>query len=175
MKKLLTLVILFAFAVAPLGAAPDMSTARPGPTPYDRYMGSVMKVLRQLDGPKPSFQKVAALTRKGYSFKYVFDEPYVAPLPEVTEARRQGDCKAKSLWLAARMNDPSVKYVIGKARRTSKISHAWLMWHDGKQWWILDPTNHPDPIPAKSVGPDHYLVTYSYDKHGTYRHRARRM
>jgi len=134
-------------------------------------MHPVHTVLRQLNGSKPSFQKVAALTRQGYSFKYSFDTPYIAPMPNVTEAKRQGDCKAKSLWLAARMNDPSVKYVIGKARRTSKISHAWLMWKYNDRWWILDPTNNPDPIPADRVGPDEYLLTYSYDKSGSYRHR----
>lgn len=170
MKYLLTLVILFTSGASALNAAPDITTARPGSTPYDQYMGSVMHVLRKLDGSKPSFEKVAALTRQGYGFKYSFDTPYVAPLPHITEAKRQGDCKAKSLWLASRMNDPNVRYVIGKARRTSKISHAWLMWNDGRQWWVLDPTNNPNPIPARSVGPNEYLLTYSYDKNGTYRH-----
>lgn len=171
MKRLLTLALTLTATMSPLVAAPDMSSARRGSTPYDRYMHSVNTVLRQLNGSKPTFQKVAALTRQGYSFKYTFDTPYVAPMPHVTEAKREGDCKAKSLWLAARMNDPSVKYVIGKARRTSKISHAWLMWNHNNRWWILDPTNNPNPIPADRVGPDEYLLTYSYDKNGSYRHR----
>ena len=90
----------------------------------------------------------------------------------MTAAKRAGDCKAKSLWLAHEMNDPSVRYVIGKARRSSKISHAWLMWQNEGQWWILDPTNNPKPIPAASVSRDEYLVFYSYDRKGSYRHKS---
>lgn len=113
--------------------------------------------------------------RQGFAFKYVFDAPYLAALPEVTAAKRSGDCKAKSLWLASCMNDRDVRYVIGKARRESKISHAWLMWKKDGKWWILDPTNTPDPIPAESVGPYDYVVFYSYDRNGSYVHPTTRL
>lgn len=170
MKQLLTPLIFLvtaAFAVA----RPDLSNGRPGPTPYDPYRAPVDAVMGHLDGPSPSFATVATLMRQGYAFKYVFDAPYLAQMPQVTAAKRSGDCKAKSLWLASRMNDASnVRYVIGKARRTSRISHAWLMWKNEGRWWILDPTNTPDPIAADSVGPDDYIVNYSYDRSGSYCH-----
>ena len=70
------------------------------------------------------------------------------------------------------MNDADVRYVIGKARRDSKISHAWLMWENKGRWWVLDPTNHPAPIPADSIQPGEYVIHYSYDKHGSYRHKG---
>jgi len=170
MKRLITTALLLAFSSSLLPAAP-VSPGRPGPTPYDQYMRPVSQVLRKLNGETPSFQKVAALTRQGFGFRYVYDTPYVAPLPQVTAARRAGDCKAKSLWLASEMNDPSVRYVIGKARRTSKISHAWLMWKYNDQWWILDPTNNPKPILASQTSVDEYLVLYTYDRSGSYRHQ----
>jgi len=172
MKKLLTSALLLALSCSLLTASPGLPPGRRASTPYDRYMAPVHRVLRSLNGQPPSFEKVAALTRKGYNFRYVYDEPYVAPLPQVTEARRAGDCKAKSLWLANAMNDPSVRYVIGKARRTSKISHAWLMWKYKGQWWILDPTNTPKPIPAASASPDEYIVFYTYDRNGSYKHQT---
>lgn len=170
MKHLLTPLLLLATAALAV-ARPDLSNGRPGPTPYDPYRGPVDAVMQRLNGPSPSFSTVATLMRQGFSFKYVFDAPYLAQMPQVTASRRSGDCKAKSLWLASRMNDGSnLRYVIGKARRTSRISHAWLMWKNEGRWWILDPTNTADPIPADSVGPDDYIVNYSYDKSGSYCH-----
>ena len=167
MKQLLTSAILLltaAFACA----RPDLSNGRPGPTPYDPYCGPVEAVMQHLNGPSPSFNTVAALVRQGYGFRYSFDAPYVAQSPQVTAAKRAGDCKAKSLWLASRMNDcDNVRYVIGKARRTSKISHAWLMWKNEGRWWILDPTNAPEPIPADAVGAGDYVVNYSWDRNGS--------
>ncbi len=171
MKYLAALALLFFTSVAVTYAKPELAYARAGATPYDRYMGSVHTVLRRLDGGKPSLSKVSSLLREGYSFRYVFDTPYVAPMPDETAARRAGDCKGKSLWLADRMNDPSVRYIIGKARRDSAISHAWLMWQSNNRWWILDPTNSSRPIPADRVGPDEYLVSYSYTRNGSYRHQ----
>ncbi|MDD5350940.1 MAG: hypothetical protein PHQ12_12080 [Chthoniobacteraceae bacterium] len=173
MKHLLTATLLFLTATC-VFARPDLSNGRRGPTPYDPYCAPVDAVMRHLDGPAPSFQTVSALVREGYSFRYVFDAPYLAQTPQQTEARHSGDCKAKSLWLASRMNDANVRYVIGKARRTSKISHAWLMWKAQGRWWILDPTNVPTPIPADSVGPDDYIVHYSYDRTGSFCHNTGR-
>lgn len=171
MKQLLTLALLLVTA-AFASARPDLSNGRPGPTPYDPYTRPVDAVLQRLNGDAPRFETVAALVKQGFAFKYVFDAPYLAAMPEVTASKRAGDCKAKSLWLASRMNDRSVKYVIGKARRTSRISHAWLMWKNQGRWWILDPTNAADPIPADAVGQDDYIVYYSYDQTGSYVHNA---
>jgi hypothetical protein len=174
MKQLLTpllLVITAAFAVA----RPDLSNGRPGPTPYDPYNAPVDAVMGHLNGSSPSFATVSALVRQSYNFRYSFDTPYIAQMPAVTGAKRAGDCKAKSLWLASKMNDASnLRYVIGKARSTSKISHAWLMWKNEGRWWILDPTNVPQPIPADSVGAGDYVINYSYDHTGSYRHSSSR-
>jgi len=164
----LVIALLFAACAPLLRATPDLSGGRLGHTPYDRYMKPVTKVLRQLNGAAPDFNRVASLVRTSYGFDYVFDTPYVAATPEETEARHAGDCKAKSLWLAKQMNDRSIRFVIGKARAGSKLSHAWLLWKNGGRWWILDPTNASQPIPADQVSQDEYLVTYSYDRAGSH-------
>jgi transglutaminase-like putative cysteine protease len=143
-----------------------------GATPYEPYMRPVKQVLGALDGNAPSMDRVKGLLKEGKSFRYSFTEPYVAANPSVTARTRSGDCKAKSLWLMNEIGDPSVRYVIGKARRTSKISHAWVMWNDGSRWWILDPTNTSKPIPADKTSRNEYIPLYSYDQKGCYRHAA---
>jgi hypothetical protein len=162
------------FAAASSQAAFDTGTQAPG-TPYEPYMRPVKQVLGSLDGQKASMDKVKQLLRVGYSFRYSFTEPYVAAAPAVTAKTHSGDCKAKSLWLVDQLGDRNVRYVIGKARSTSKISHAWVMWNDGNRWWILDPTNSSRPISADSVGRNEYIPLYSYDCGHAYRHAATTM
>lgn len=164
--------LLLAATSAP--AAFDVGT-RAAATPYEPYMRPVKQVLGSLDGQKASMDRVTKLMKVGYGFRYSFTEPYVAALPEVTAKLRAGDCKAKSLWLVDQMGDRNVRYVIGKARRNSKISHAWVMWNDGRRWWILDPTNTSRPIAAERTGPNEYIPLYSYDSASAYRHAATTM
>jgi hypothetical protein len=114
--------------------------------------------------------RVKELMRVGRGFRYSFSDPYTAAAPSVTASTKSGDCKAKSLWLCDQLGDRDVRYVIGKARRTSHISHAWVMWNDGQRWWILDPTNTNRPIAADAAGKDSYIPLYSWDTNNTYRH-----
>jgi transglutaminase-like putative cysteine protease len=163
--------LLAAQAISP-AAAVDLGTPA-SVSPYEPYMRSVKQVLSALASSGTSMDRVKELMREGRSFRYSFTEPYVAQLPETTARTRTGDCKAKSLWIANEMGDRDhVRYVIGKARRTSKISHAWILWNDGGQWWILDPTNTSRPIAADSVSKNEYIPLYSYDSRHCYRHSA---
>jgi hypothetical protein len=142
-------------------------------TPYDRYMKPVKQVLGNLNGESPSLEKVRQLMSEGRNFRYSFTDPYTAALPQVTSSIRAGDCKAKSLWLASQLNDPSVRYVIGKARSSSRISHAWLMWKHDSRWYILDCTNVREPIAVDRITPSkEYIPQYSYAKNGEYRHAS---
>ena len=165
------LVILLATA-AIAQAAVDLGTPAPA-SPYEPYMRPVKQVLGALPSSGTSMDRVKDLMREGRSFRYSFTEPYVAQLPETTSRTRTGDCKAKSLWIADQIGDRNnLRYVIGKARRTSKISHAWIMWNDGGRWWILDCTNTSRPIPADSISKNEYIPLYSYDARRCYRHSA---
>jgi hypothetical protein len=135
-------------------------------------MSPVKLVLRHLSAEDASMDRVRQLMHEGRAFRYSFTSPYVAATPTVTETTRAGDCKAKALWLADQLNDESVRFVIGKARRTSEMSHAWLLWQHDNQWWILDCTNNWDPIPANRVSSSQYIPYYSFAKNGEYRHQA---
>jgi hypothetical protein len=141
-------------------------------TPYDAYMSPVKQVLTRLASEETSMDRVRALMHEGRAFRYSFTSPYVAATPEVTATTRSGDCKAKALWLADELNDDSVRFVIGKAHRTSQMSHAWLLWQHDNRWWILDCTNNWDPIPADRVSSSQYIPYYSFAKDREYRHRA---
>ena len=152
-------------------AALDLG-ATAGSTPYDPYMRPVKQVLGGLHNSGANMDRVKDLLRTGHGFRYSFTEPYTAQLPSVTASAKAGDCKAKSLWLADQLGDRNVRFVIGKATRTSKISHAWLMWNDGARWWVLDPTNKSNPIAAESTSSDEYIPLYSYDPAHCYRHAA---
>ncbi len=152
-------------------AGVDLGTPA-GFTPYDRYMSPVKHVLGSLHGQTTDLRRVQALLSEGRSFRYAFTDPYTAATPEVTARTHTGDCKAKSLWLMDQLGDSNMRYVIGKARATSKISHAWVMWSDGSNWWILDPTNANRPIPAESTSQNEYIPQYSWSKNGSYRHTA---
>jgi hypothetical protein len=141
-------------------------------TPYDPYLRSVKEVLAALPGESPSLNRVRGLMRHGRNFRYSYTDPYVAADPDVTATRKAGDCKAKSLWLCDRLGDRNVRYVIGKSRRNSPLSHAWVLWkHDGR-WWILDCTNQTQPIAADSISPAEYIPLYSYDRTSAYCHTA---
>jgi hypothetical protein len=120
-------------------------------------------------------ERVRELMRQGRNFRYSFTDPYVAAPPLVTATRKAGDCKAKSLWLCDQLGDENVRYVIGKSRRSAKLSHAWVMWKFDGRWWILDCTNTTRPIAADTVSKDVYIPLYSFDRTAAYRHATTRL
>lgn len=144
-------------------------------TPYDRYMTGARSVFEQADGLSPTLAAACRFVEEGRAFRYVSCDPYRPDSPEVTAERRAGDCKSKALWLYKRLNDPSALYVIGKAEKQSKTSHAWVYWRYEGRWWILDPTTRSTPIAASSVSSSRYVPYYSFSRDGAYRHEATRI
>ena len=171
MKPLLFAIALLATPVLSFAHTLDLGFPA-SDTPYDPYMTPVKQVLTHLTNEEASMQRVKQLMREGRAFRYSFTSPYVAATPDVTAATRSGDCKAKALWLADQLNDQSIRFVIGKARRTSQMSHAWLLWQHANRWYILDCTNNYYPVPADRVSSNQYIPYYSFDKNGEYRHHA---
>jgi hypothetical protein len=168
--RLLLLSLLLAGSHALLA---QVDTGRPaGGTPYDRYHGPVRQVFARCGGTSPTIDEVRAQLRTGRRFRYYFNaaEPYTPQAPEVTESRKQGDCKAKSLWLASKMGDRSARYAVGKAKPGDKMSHAWLMWPNGGTWLYLDPTMEMDVLYADRVTGRKLIVQYSFSGSGTYAH-----
>jgi hypothetical protein len=168
MKAICTLFALLATNLAAL-AELDLGN-RSSYTPYDRYLSPVRTVLGALGKDKPTMEQVKSLMRQGRAFRYKMDDPYRPAMPSETAQTREGDCKDKSLWLCDQLNDPSVRFVIGKTKRGVAMSHAWVMWECEGRWWILDCTLKRDPFPADSVSKDRYVPLYSYSRAGSYRH-----
>jgi hypothetical protein len=164
--------LLFVAVTSLVHAAADISDGYRGPTPYDRYMLPVNNILQHLNGASPDFTRVEELLSTAYGFDYAFEGPYIFATPEETEARRAGDCKAKSLWLAKAMNDPSIRLVVGRASGKSNMYHAWLLWKNSNRWWILDPAKSFSPIPSEQVRQDEYIGSYYYDRTGSYSYTA---
>ena len=141
-------------------------------TPFDKYMGPVRAVHARSGSNSPTLDEVRADFRTARRFQYYFNaaEPYIPQSPAVTEARQQGDCKAKSVWLASKMLDRNTRYVVGKAKLGSKISHAWLLWPNGGEWLFLDPTMEGDVISADQVAGRKLIMRFSYRGSTAYAH-----
>ena len=139
-------------------------------TPYDRYFGSVRSVISSMEPHAASMARVCHLMKVGHSFEYVSRDPYRPDPPKLTEGQHSGDCKSKALWLYDNLADSSALFVIGKAEKSLRTSHAWIYWRCDGRWWILDCTDRADPIAMDSVAPDRYVPYYSFGKLGTYRH-----
>jgi len=171
MKPIILLVSLLVTSGYALLAEVDTGQRTSG-TPYDRYLGPVRQVLGQSGGDSPTIDEVRAQIRTARRFRYFYNkaEPYTPQAPEVTEARQQGDCKAKSLWLASKMKDRSVRYAMGKAKPGDKLSHAWLLWSNGGEWLFLDPTMEYDVVFADRVTGKKLIVLYSISGSGAYKH-----
>ena len=141
-------------------------------TPYDRYFTSVRSVIASMEAHPTYMAKVCHLMKIGHSFDYVSRDPYRPDPPKLTEIQRAGDCKSKALWLYDNLADAGALFVIGKAEKSLRTSHAWVYWRCDGRWWILDCTDRADPIAMDSVSPDRYVPYYSFGKLGTYRHPA---
>ena len=172
-RLFLNLFSLLCLATASLGAG--LVHGEPGSTPYDSYLSPVKAVLARLDGTQPELDTVRELMHQGHSFAYTFTNPYVATIPEATARTRSGDCKDKALWLASKINDPTIQFVIGKASSSSKISHAWLLWQSRSRWFILDCTNQSSPVALEKVSSKEYIPYYSITRDGSYRYPAARL
>src|SRR5690242_8709064 len=109
--------------------------------------------MSSLGSNSPQMDLVEQYVRTGCSFRYYLKDPYVPQTLAETEATRAGDCKAKSLWVAGKMDDRTLRFVVGRARAESGMLHAWLLWKDPSGWWILDATKFSTPLEVSRLGP----------------------
>jgi hypothetical protein len=168
------LVIVFGVLAFPIHAHAQLDLGSPtSRTPYDAYMGPMWTVLRQLNG-KADMETVKRYVRQGRGFHYSYNkkQPYMPQTPEETEAQQAGDCKAKSLWLASKMDDPGVRFVVGKAKLGQDLSHAWLIWNGPEGWMILDATLYSAPLSAARIRSNEFVPIYSYAPGGKYAHNV---
>jgi hypothetical protein len=141
-------------------------------TPYDRYNGPVRQVFGNCGAATVSVETVRSQLRTARRFRYYYDpaNPYEPALPEVTEAKRAGDCKAKALWLAQKMGDSRARYVVGKIDPNARLGHAWLLWPKSGTWYAVDPTNETDLLLAERIVGRKLFPHYSYNGQGAFVH-----
>ena len=143
-------------------------------TPYDAYMGPMYTVFGHLGEGQPDMAVVESLMREGRGFRYYFNsaQPYVPQAPEDTDKIHAGDCKAKSLWLAYKMDTRKIRFMIGKFRSTSTCSHAWLLWNGPNGWLVLDATNYSQPLGPGQVSATQFIPQYCYTTGGKFSYAA---
>jgi hypothetical protein len=143
-----------------------------GKTPYDPYLGPMWSVFGKLGGAQPDPAQVEQWVAEGRAFRYSFSKskPYVPQTPEETASTRSGDCKAKSLWLADKIDSKKVRFVIGKFKRGAAQSHAWLIWNGPTGWLILDATMFSRSLDPARVSQNEFIPIYSYAPGGKYNH-----
>ncbi len=169
MKKSKALIAAALFITGEFISAQDLGKPT-GSTPFDTYFGPMRSVLSSLGNNHPDLPEVAGYVKTGRGFRYYMKDPLVPQTPAETESSRAGDCKAKSLWVSYKMDDRSVRFVVGRARPSSGMNHAWLLWKGPSGWLILDPTLLSAPIDANRVGPGEFVARYSYSAGGKYIH-----
>lgn len=174
MKQILlnTLTAVLGISAASLHGG-EIDLGRPVPnTPYDQYNGPVRQVFARFGSSSVSVEEARSYLRTARRFRYYFDtsNPYKPQLPEITELKRQGDCKAKSLWLAQKMGDSGSRYTIGRASAGARMSHAWLLWHKSGTWYVLDPTMESDVLFAEKIAGRKLFPQYSYNRSGSFIH-----
>ncbi len=141
------------------------------PTPYDRHMSEVRKVLNEVNPRETTeMKRVTGLLREARRFRYVHRTAYNPLTPQETARRRAGDCKDKSLWLLKELNTGDAHFVIGRMSGASRVNHAWLYWNHDGEWFILDPTHNTRPIKVSSLRRGNYVPLYSYSVTGSSRH-----
>ena len=152
-----TLVAVFSLLCATSSLAPAQDLGRPvGSTPYDKYFGRIREILAALGSNSPSMELVNELVKTGRGFRYYMKDPYIPQTPQETDASRSGDCKAKSLWVAYKMDDHSVRFVVGRIKSVQGMSHAWLLWKGPEGWLILDATMYSRPLDVARLGPQEF-------------------
>ena len=167
--KTKTLFVIAMFIAGSLAVAQDLGTPT-SKTPFDAYLGPMRSVLSSLGSNHPEEPVVAEYVKVGRGFRYYMKDPLVPQTPQETETSHAGDCKAKSLWVASKMDDHSVRFVVGRAHASSGMNHAWLLWKSPSGWLILDPTLLSTPIDVNRVGPNEYTPRYSYSAGGKFIH-----
>ena len=135
-------------------------------------MSPVFSVFGRLGGSQPDPAQVEKWISEGRAFRYSFSksQPYVPQSPDQTESSKSGDCKAKSLWLASKMDTRKVRFVIGKFKRGAAQSHAWLIWNARDGWLILDATMFSRSLDAGRVSQNEFIPIYSYAPGWEYTH-----
>ncbi|MFA6338647.1 MAG: transglutaminase domain-containing protein [Candidatus Paceibacterota bacterium] len=143
-------------------------------TPYEKDLKNLRIVLNGLNSDA-KWKEVTDCTKKVFTYiKYKDRNTDMPSPPSLTWARKNGDCKDKSLLLAKLLNDKNIIIVGGICWVNDRDGHMWLEWKHEGEWYILDPTNSSKPIKLSSVGQYDYIPYYSWSKSGIYKHKVKK-
>src|SRR5437764_15108714 len=112
--KTKTLVAAAMFFAGSFAIAQDLGTPT-SKTPFDAYAGPMGSVLSSLGSNHPEVPEVEGYVKLGRGFRYYMKDPLVPQTPQETETSRAGDCKAKSLWVAYKMDDHTLRFIVGRS------------------------------------------------------------
>lgn len=157
-----------------------LATVSPYPRSRDRAKKSHLNCSFLVDCDEPSVKSAAeaAATDIGASkhvpeltswvARYISTKTFSRSfdLASTVAARREGDCTEHAVLLAAlvRMRKIPARVVLGLAlldgpKGVLAMGHAWVEWHDGKQWLLADAALTTEGL-AKFAGADAIRVTY---------------
>jgi predicted transglutaminase-like cysteine proteinase len=143
-------------------------------TPYDQVMRPISDVLRCARGSsgEPPIESVNQWMEDLHDRPYEFVQRWQPPA-ELEGSRRPADCKGKSLCLYARMRRygaERVSLIIGKARRSSTTTHAWLVWQRTlDDVYVVDPTLLWRPLHPYQLKADDYTPMYAFNEEAKFR------
>ena len=99
-------------------------------------------------------------------------------LPQETERLATGDCEDMAIWLYDKLRHEAVddiRFCIGKHTENSSIMHAWVLWFDGKETFVLDPSVSYEMQNVKAIPSRLYIPYYSYDGDRKWVHKQVKM
>lgn len=135
-------------------------------TPYDRQMERVRPVLASLTNEPANVISLDVVNQwmnrlRGIHYRYSAQWK----TPAEIEAERRADCKGKALVLYEMLQAigaTNVRFVIGKYRSDSRVTHAWLEWETVEGNFILDPTFH-HAVTREMQDNRSYIPLYAYE------------
>lgn len=142
-------------------------------TPYDNQMSRIQPVLAS--GARNDGQ--VSLTVVNHWMNDLRAIPYGFTMewktPSEVENGRAADCKGKAVALLQRMQAhgaTNVRLVIGRAKSSSRSTHAWLAWQTSEGSYVLDPTMNWTAFKAADLRSNTYIPLFAYE--GSHKFRA---
>jgi hypothetical protein len=127
---------------------------------YNWYLYPAHRLLVQKMATDTNLETINKYMQRAQMFSEVNLQHYIPNISPDTLRKAQGRvCSGKTLWLADKINVRTLQFIIGNFHPSSTLPHAWLRWHDGVRWWILDCVKSTQPIPENMI-PSHFYVAY---------------
>jgi len=118
----------------------------------------------------PTLEQVNRWVRQLRCVRYEFSNQWKTP--DEFRASAAGDCKAKCVslyYLMKAHGAQNLMLVVGRESISQRGSHAWLIWKNGSQYYILDPTNRSAAMELHGFDAERYIPHYAFSNGGKFR------